>query len=94
MATVTTVVVWGADHDVTTDGKPMGAASVILHNYLRQQHAAGKLTNEVGNFGNVELPDSSGTITQNVTHEWADEASALAYLNFISNLSPTSATIV
>jgi hypothetical protein len=47
----------------------------------------------MGTFGNVTSPDNS-VITANVSYTFTDLDSANQYLSFISNLNPTSATIV
>jgi len=83
---VTTLEVW--DHNLTPE--QLTSVGQFLGN-LTFWH---KVENDgVGTYGNITLPDNS-VITANVSYTFTDLDSANQYLSFISNLNPTSATIV
>ena len=83
---VTTLEVWG--NVVLSD-----AQRETIDTFLIEQRTAGKMANSLGTFGNFTTEDGN-TFTANVSFTFADTDTANAYLSFISNLNPQSATIV
>ena len=84
---VTTLETWSID---LTDEQRS-----TVNVFLQEQSTAGKLLNAgaLGVFGNTTNA-LGNVITANVSFTWSDTDSANTYLAFISNLNPTSASIV
>ena len=83
---VTTLEVW--DHTLTPEQR------IPVAQFLGNLAFWHKVENKgVGTCSNITLPDNS-VITANVSYTFTDLDSANQYLSFISNLNPTSATIV
>ena len=87
--TVSTVEVWSSNQS-TEAGKPTSDLA-YLNTHRSRMKALGHLESDHGTFSNVTIGDV--TTTANVIYNWDSVESANAYLTFISNLSPVSATI-
>lgn len=87
--TVSTVTVWGTNYTVEA-GKPTNEFKHVIE-HLARMHALGHLESPVPTFSNITV--GGVTTTANVVHNWDSVESANAYLTFISNLNPVSATI-